>query len=174
MGAAWWVDPSSTFESDLVPQAVAATVLQSELTSDPAPAALAHPFPIPPVEAQDRDAVVDQLVRKLSVSTFARAWSDARSRDLDTTVDLVIEALETPEGDDAAQETVEAPVLTPRELAVLELVASGHTNREIAAALFISASTAAVYVSNIRRKLGAKRRVDAAGIAHKMGLLPIR
>ena len=47
VGAAWWVDPSSTFESDLVPQVVAATVLQSELTSDPAPAALAHPFPIP-------------------------------------------------------------------------------------------------------------------------------
>ena len=33
----------------------------------------------------------------------------------------------------------------------------GHTNREIAAALYISASTAGVHVSNILRKLGAKR-----------------
>ena len=32
-------------------------------------------------------------------------------------------------------------------------------------------STAGVHVSNILRKLGAKRRGDAAGIAHKMGLL---
>lgn len=129
--------------------------------------------PIPPVEAEDRDAVVHQLVRKLNVSTFGGAWSDGRSRELDATIDLVIEAIETAEGD-TGRETMEAPVLTPRELAVLELLASGHTNREIAAALFISASTAGVHVSNILRKLGAKRRVDAAGIAHKMGLLPVR
>ncbi len=87
---------------------------------------------------------------------------------------MVVEAIETPEGSDPGSESVEAPVLTPRELAVLELVASGHTNREIASALYISASTAGVHVSNILRKLGAKRRVDAAGIAHKMGLLPVR
>ena len=65
------------------------------------------------------------------------------------------------------------PILTHRELAVLELLANGHTNREIAAALYISPSTAGVHVSNILRKLGAKRRVDAAGLAHKMGLLPV-
>ena len=57
---------------------------------------------------------------------------------------------------------------------MLELLAQGHTNREIAATLYISPSTAGVHVSNILRKLGAKRRVDAAGIAHKMGLLPAR
>ena len=129
--------------------------------------------PIPPVEAEDRDAIVDQLVRKLNVSTFAAAWSDGRRRELDATIDAVVEAIETPESSETGSDSVEAPVLTPRELAVLELLASGHTNREIAAALFISASTAGVHVSNILRKLGAKRRVDAAGIAHKMGLLPV-
>ena len=66
-----------------------------------------------------------------------------------------------------------APVLTPRELAMLELVCEGHTNREIAAALYISPSTAGLHVSNILRKLGATRRVDAAGVAHRLGLLPI-
>ena len=65
-------------------------------------------------------------------------------------------------------------MLTQRELAVLELLAEGHTNREIAAALYISPSTAGVHVSNILRKLGANRRVDAAGIAHKLGLLSTR
>jgi DNA-binding NarL/FixJ family response regulator len=55
---------------------------------------------------------------------------------------------------------------------VLELLSEGRTNREIAASLYISPSTAGVHVSNILRKLGAKRRVDAAGLAHTMGLLP--
>ena len=64
-----------------------------------------------------------------------------------------------------------APILTPREMAVLELLSRGHTNREIAAALYISPSTAGVHVSNILRKLRAKRRVDAAGRAHTLGLL---
>ena len=130
--------------------------------------------PIPPVEAVDRDVIVDQLLRKLNVSTFAAAWADGRSRELDATIDVVVEAIEMSESSEAGGESLEAPVLTPRELAVLELLASGHTNREIAAALFISASTAGVHVSNILRKLDAKRRVDAAGIAHKMGLLPVR
>ena len=130
--------------------------------------------PIPPVEAGDRDVVVDQLVRRLNVSAFAAAWSDGRSRELDATIDMVVEALEVPEDIGASRGQLVAPLLTPRELAVLELLAEGHTNREIAAALYISASTAGVHVSNILRKLGAKRRVDAAGIAHKMGLLPAR
>lgn len=56
---------------------------------------------------------------------------------------------------------------------MLELVCEGHTNREIAAALYISPSTAGLHVSNILRKLGATRRVDAAGVAHRLGLLPI-
>jgi DNA-binding NarL/FixJ family response regulator len=130
--------------------------------------------PVPPVEARDRDVVVDQLVRRLNVSAFAGAWSDGRSRELDATIDMVVEAIEGPEDVGASRSQLIAPILTPRELAVLELLAEGHTNREIAAALYISASTAGVHVSNILRKLGAKRRVDAAGIAHKMGLLPIR
>ncbi len=130
--------------------------------------------PIPPVESADRDAIVDQLVRKLSVSVFGAAWAEGRARGLDSTIETVVEAIETPAGSATPRESLEAPILTPRELAVLELLAEGHTNREIAAALYISASTAGVHVSNILRKLGAKRRVDAAGIAHKMGLLPVR
>jgi predicted ATPase/DNA-binding CsgD family transcriptional regulator len=130
--------------------------------------------PIPPVEAAERDAVVDQLVRRLNTSAFGAAWSDGRSRTLDATVDLVVEAIDRPDDAGPARGRLLAPVLTPRELDVLELLAEGHTNREIAAALYVSTSTAGVHVSNILRKLGAKRRVDAAGIAHKMGLLPVR
>ena len=89
-------------------------------------------------------------------------------------IDRALEAIDDLDAAGASREDPSAPDLTPRELAVLELVAQGHTNREIAAALYISPSTAGVHVSNILRKLGAKRRVDAAGIAHKMGLLSVR
>ena len=58
--------------------------------------------------------------------------------------------------------------LTPREAEVLGLVARGYTNRQIAAALVISAKTASVHVSHILGKLDARNRVEAAAIAHRL------
>jgi DNA-binding CsgD family transcriptional regulator len=60
--------------------------------------------------------------------------------------------------------------LTPREREVLALVAAGRTNRQIAEALFISPKTATVHVSNILGKLGAHTRVEAAAVAHRLGI----
>ncbi len=62
--------------------------------------------------------------------------------------------------------------LTPREVEVLALVAAGRTNAQIAEAMFISAKTASVHVSNILRKLGVARREEAARIGHHAGLAP--
>jgi DNA-binding CsgD family transcriptional regulator/tetratricopeptide (TPR) repeat protein len=59
--------------------------------------------------------------------------------------------------------------LTDREREVLLLVAAGHSNPEIAKALFISAKTASVHVSNILAKLGVSGRVEAAGVVHRLG-----
>jgi DNA-binding CsgD family transcriptional regulator len=61
--------------------------------------------------------------------------------------------------------------LTAREHDVLALVAEGRSNRQIAEALFISAKTASVHVSNILAKLGVGSRVEAAAVAHRLGLL---
>jgi len=61
--------------------------------------------------------------------------------------------------------------LTAREQEVLALVASGRTNRQIAEALFITPKTATVHVSNILGKLGVRSRVEAATIAHRLGLV---
>lgn len=61
--------------------------------------------------------------------------------------------------------------LTSRELAALRLLADGHTNAEIAAALYISPSTAGVHVTSILRKLGVSGRVQAAALAERAGLL---
>jgi DNA-binding CsgD family transcriptional regulator/tetratricopeptide (TPR) repeat protein len=63
--------------------------------------------------------------------------------------------------------------LTGRELAVLRLLATGRTNAQIGAELYISPSTASVHVSNILRKLGASGRTEAAAIAERAGLLAV-
>ncbi len=60
--------------------------------------------------------------------------------------------------------------LTARELDVVALVAQGRTNRQIADALFISAKTASVHVSNILAKLGVTNRGEAAAAARRLGL----
>lgn len=60
--------------------------------------------------------------------------------------------------------------LTPREIEVLTLVASGRSNQQIADELFISRKTASVHVSHILSKLGVKTRLEAASLAHNIGL----
>jgi DNA-binding CsgD family transcriptional regulator/tetratricopeptide (TPR) repeat protein len=70
--------------------------------------------------------------------------------------------------------TIASPIdtfgLTPREVEVLRLVVEGKTNPEIAEELFISEKTASVHVSHILAKLGVSGRVEAAGVAHRLGL----
>jgi DNA-binding CsgD family transcriptional regulator len=61
--------------------------------------------------------------------------------------------------------------LTGRELEVLRLVAAGRSNREIAAALFISPKTASVHVSNILGKLDVTSRGEAAAQAYQLHLV---
>jgi DNA-binding NarL/FixJ family response regulator len=60
--------------------------------------------------------------------------------------------------------------LTQREREVLAMVAMGRTNPEIAKHLFISPKTASVHVSNILAKLGVTSRVEAATMAHRLGI----
>ncbi len=53
---------------------------------------------------------------------------------------------------------------------MLTLVASGKSNRAIAAELFISEKTVARHVSNILAKLGLSSRAGATAYAYKHGL----
>ena len=61
--------------------------------------------------------------------------------------------------------------LTPRELAVLELVATGHSNKEIVATLQVSLSTVKLHLQNIFSKLGAQDRTQAAAAAFQRGIV---
>jgi non-specific serine/threonine protein kinase len=60
--------------------------------------------------------------------------------------------------------------LTARELEVLRLLAAGHSDRQIAAALSISPKTAGNHVSSILTKLGVEGRTAAAALAVRRGL----
>jgi DNA-binding CsgD family transcriptional regulator len=62
------------------------------------------------------------------------------------------------------------PELTSRERDVLRLLASGSSDGEIAAALFITKKTASTHVANIKSKLGARSRVEIATTAIGLGL----
>ena len=61
--------------------------------------------------------------------------------------------------------------LSPRELEVLDVLAEGRTNREIAERLFISERTVAVHVRHILAKLEVSSRTEAAGTAIRLGIV---
>ena len=62
--------------------------------------------------------------------------------------------------------------ITRREFEVLELVAQGMSNREIAEKLFVSENTVKTHASRVFDKLGAKRRIQAVQRGKELGLLP--
>lgn len=64
-------------------------------------------------------------------------------------------------------------LLTPRELAVLRLVAAGQSNRQIAESLGITERTVKFHVTAIFNKLGADNRAQAVALAGRRGLLPL-
>ena len=62
--------------------------------------------------------------------------------------------------------------ITKRELEILELIAQGMSNREIAEKLFVSENTVKTHSSRLFEKLSAKRRTQAVQIGKEMGLIP--
>lgn len=62
--------------------------------------------------------------------------------------------------------------ITPRELEILQLIAKGMSNREIAEKLFVSENTVKTHGSRVFDKLGAKRRTQAVQFGKEFGLIP--
>jgi NarL family two-component system response regulator LiaR len=62
--------------------------------------------------------------------------------------------------------------ITPRELEILELIANGLSNREIAEKLFVSENTVKTHSSRLFDKLSARRRTQAVQLGKELGLIP--
>jgi len=71
------------------------------------------------------------------------------------------------------EERASSPTLTPREIEVMRLVASGRRDKEIAVALSISSQTARVHMKNIFAKLGVSDRTEAMSVAIRRGIIHI-
>jgi ATP/maltotriose-dependent transcriptional regulator MalT len=97
----------------------------------------------------DEDGATRSLARAVAIFDQLGATLDARE-----TRDLTETATSLPGG------------LTAREAQVLGLVTSGRTNREVAAALFLSERTVARHISNIFSKIGVTSRTAAAAYAY--------
>ncbi len=62
--------------------------------------------------------------------------------------------------------------ITPRELELLELIAQGLSNREIAERAFVSENTVKTHLSRVFDKLGARRRTQAVQLGKELRLIP--
>ena len=71
--------------------------------------------------------------------------------------------------DDARREQLG---ITPRELEILEAMAAGLSNREIAERLFVSENTVKTHAARVFDKLSARRRTQAIQLAKEAGLIP--
>jgi DNA-binding CsgD family transcriptional regulator/tetratricopeptide (TPR) repeat protein len=128
--------------------------------------------PLPPSERRWYDPGIAAARARLGATGFANAWETGGRLRLDQAVSEAL-ALDLTSDVPSGTETLDTGTghgLTPRELEVLRQLAEGRSNREIAAAFFISPKTAGVHVGNILHKLGVPSRAAAVAYAHRHGL----
>jgi DNA-binding CsgD family transcriptional regulator len=110
----------------------------------------------------------------LGEAAYGEAWEAGRFLETDEAVAAARSALALIADGKATVVTrtaTEAIDLTPRELAVVRLVAGGQTDQEIASALGLRVPTVNTHVANIRRKLGVASRTAAAADVVRRGLV---
>jgi ATP/maltotriose-dependent transcriptional regulator MalT len=139
--------------------------------ADQALADLGHA--LEPLEARLAGRDRQRLRAAMGNEAFDAAYAAGRTLDLARVLTL---ATDTAASDGAVPAAPPAPDplarfgLTAREREVLSLLAAGRSNPEIAQALFISTKTTSVHVSNILAKLEVSGRVEAAAVAHRLGV----
>jgi non-specific serine/threonine protein kinase len=132
-------------------------------------------------EADGRPLVPHHLQQKralaathavLDEAAFAAAWAQGRTRPREQAVAEARALAADPAGSrKASSRSPASPAgLTAREQEVLRLLVAGRSNREIAAALFITHRTAMTHVTNILAKLGVASRTEAAAWAVRHGM----
>ena len=129
------------------------------------------PFDFP--ERLDYDRTLADARSHLGEQSFAAAGAEGEARtrveeSLTDVEEILAAARAYPE---SASSPDAGAGLTPRELEVLRLVAQGHSNQEIADALFISVPTVKRHLTNVLAKLDLPSRSAATAYAHTHGLL---
>ena len=87
---------------------------------------------------------------------------------------IVIREVPVPAGGpfELNEKKLEELAITSRELEILQLIAEGLSNREIAERLFVSENTVKTHSSRVFDKLGARRRTQAVQLGKSYGLIP--
>lgn len=98
-----------------------------------------------------------------------RSIAGDQSRRYLTAIDAFLRA-DAPRPPNEQRLPATSSTLTPRETAVLRLIASGHSNKEIASRLVLSERTVARHVTNLYEKIQARGRADATAYAIRRGL----
>ena len=80
-------------------------------------------------------------------------------------------AAPTAAGFDGNPKAVASLGISPRELVVLQELAAGRSNKEIARRLEVSPNTVKTHLARVYEKLGAERRTDAVNRARELGIL---
>ena len=118
----------------------------------------------------------EDIFRALEAGAAAYLLKDTLSNDLIRVIREVHAGEVSP--DPALEARLEArasrPTLTPREIQVLELIAEGMRNRQIAKALGVTEETVDVHSKNIRVKLNVDDRTAAVRVAIKRGIIHIQ
>lgn len=126
----------------------------------------------------------------LAAGTFALAWIDYQhlTRAFSTEIYIALVAVgfttlgawvgvqltrrTAPTGFECNAAALRALGLTSREYAVLELVAAGRSNKEIARSLGVSPNTVKTHLSHLFEKLRVGRRTHAVHAARQLSLIP--
>ncbi len=118
----------------------------------------------------------EDIYRALAAGAMAYLLKDAPRDELLTTIRAVYNGRRhiPPEVAARLAERMTATELTERELAVLHLIAQGHSNKSIGDQLHIAEGTVKAHVNSILSKLNARDRTHAVTIAYQRGLISLR
>ncbi len=124
-----------------------------------------------PIDKEDRphyERAMAVIHRDLDDAAFQLAWQEGIGTPIEEIVSdaLALNATETPR-----QKASPSDLLSPREFEVLRFLVEGHSNREIAADLYISERTVDNHVLHILTKLDVPSRTAAATYAVRNGLV---
>jgi DNA-binding CsgD family transcriptional regulator len=132
--------------------------------------------PLPPADRAALDAGLARARRALPAAAQAAAWAEGQALPLEA---AAAHALAPAPPEACVRRTAAVPAaggprpgrpLTRREAQVLRLVAQGHTDRQIAAALGVSEDTVGRHLTHTYRKLGVATRAAASAAAVRHGL----